>query len=75
MVKTLQRHGNSQALVLDKALLEAIGADTETPLQITVSGNSLIVTPINVGLGQEKVQASLEKLRPRYKQMLENLAK
>ncbi len=44
MVKTLQKHGNSQALVIEKALMEAIGVEADSPLQITVSGNSLIVT-------------------------------
>lgn len=74
MVKTLQRHGNSQALVIDKALMEALGIDAETPLQITVSGNSLIVTPANVGLGREEVGRMMEKLRPRYGEMLRRLA-
>ena len=74
MVKTLQKHGNSQALVIDKAIMEALGIDSETPLQITISGNSLIVTPANVGLGREEVGRALEKLRPRYGEMLRRLA-
>lgn len=75
MVKTLQKHGNSQALVVDKALMEALGIDAETPLQVTVSGNSLVVTPVHVGVGREQVGEALEKLRPRYREMLERLAK
>ena len=74
MVKTLKKHGNSQALVLEKALLDALGIDMDTPLQVTVSGNSLIVTPANVGVGSEAVAESVAKLRPRYGQMLKNLA-
>lgn len=74
MVKKLQKHGNSQALVIEKALLEALGIDMDTPLQITVSGNSLIVTPANVGIGKEAVTESIRKLRPKYGQMLKNLA-
>jgi len=75
MIKTLQKHGNSQALVLEKPIIEALGIKSDTPLQLTVSGNSLIITPANVGVGEERIAASLDKLRPRYGEMLKNLAK
>ena len=74
MVKTLQKHGNSQALVIEKPLMEALGIDSYTPLQITVSGNSLIVTPIHIGIGAEKVGEVIDKLRPKYGDMLRRLA-
>ncbi len=74
MVKTLQKHGNSHALVIDKALMEALGIEAGTPLQVTVSGHCLVVSPANVGLGRDKVKASIKKLRPRYGRMLRNLA-
>ena len=74
MVKTLQKHGNSRALVIDKALMEALGIEGDTPLQITVSGNSLIVTPVNVGIGRQAVTEALEKLRHQYGDMLQRLA-
>ena len=74
MVKTLQRHGNSHALVLDKALLELLNITPETQLQIQVSNGSLVVTPVNVGVSEDEVAASIARLRPRYKQMLECLA-
>ena len=74
MIKKLQRHGNSQALVLDKALLDAMGIDLETPLQITISGTSLVVTPVHVGLGRKRVAELINELRPKYKTMLENLS-
>ena len=75
MIRTLQRHGNSQALVIDKPLMEALGIEQETPLQITISGNSLIITPAHVGLGEKKIRDTIEKLRPEYQEMLKNLAK
>lgn len=74
MIKTLQKHGNSQALLIDKALMDVLGIQADTPLQVVVSGNSLVVTPVNVGVGREAVAKSIKKLRPRYGQMLENLA-
>ncbi len=74
MIKKLQSHGNSQALVIDKPIMEALGIDSDTPLQVTVSGNSLVITPVNVGIGRERVLEAIEKLRPRYGEMLERLA-
>ncbi len=74
MIKTLQKHGNSRALVIDRALMEAVGIQDDSPLQITVSGNSLIVTPVHAGVGREKVAEAIAKLRPRYGDMLKRLA-
>ncbi len=74
MIKTLTKLGNSQALVIEKPLLEALGIEPDTPLQVTVSGNSLIVTPATVGLGRKAVAESIRRLRPRYGKMLKRLA-
>jgi len=74
MIKTLQKHGNSQALVIEKSILDALGIDSDTRLAVTVSGQSLIITPVNVAIGREAVAESIEKLRPRYGRMLKNLA-
>lgn len=74
MIKTLQRHGNSQALVLDKPILELLGAREDTPLQLSVSGGSLIVTPVHTGLGRTEIDQAFDKLQPRYGEMLRRLA-
>jgi len=74
MIKTLKKHGNSQALVVDKATMEALGIDTDTPLEVTVSGNALIVTPANVGVGEARVTKSVAKMRRRYGRALKRLA-
>ncbi len=74
MIKTLTKLGNSHALVIEKPLMEALGIQPDTPLQVTVSGNSLIVTPASVGVGRKVVAESIRKLRPRYQKMLKKLA-
>jgi hypothetical protein len=44
MIKKLIRHGNSKAIVIDKAILLAAGLDEDTALfQITVDPNGGIV--------------------------------
>jgi antitoxin component of MazEF toxin-antitoxin module len=75
MTKTLQKYGNSHALVLDKALMDAAGIKPETPLIIGVQGGCITIRASNVGIGPERVAASIAKLRPEYDEMLKNLAK
>ena len=75
MIKTLQKRGNSHALVIDKAVMQVMGITEQTPLQITVTGSTLTVTPTEVGLGDERVTASITRLRRRYSGMLDSLAK
>ena len=67
MVKTLQKYGNSHALVIDKPLMEAMGITAETPLNITVSSGSLSIQRADVGLGPDRVHATLSKLRPKVR--------
>ena len=74
MIKILQKHGNSQALLIEKSILDALGIEPGTQLEITISGQSLIITPVNVGVGRQAVAESIKKLRPRYGEMLKNLA-
>lgn len=77
LVRTLQKRGNSHALVIDKTLMEQLGIEPDTPLQLTVTGGSLVVRPVNSGAGRVTVQDSLDEIRnqPGYSEMLSNLAK
>jgi antitoxin MazE len=75
MTRKLQRHGNSAALVFDKTMLEMLQMTADTPVQITLHGGSLIVTPVHVGVPQEELEEAIARLRPKYKRALENLAK
>jgi antitoxin component of MazEF toxin-antitoxin module len=74
VIKTLKRHGNSMALVIEKPMMEALGITEETPLQVTVSGNALVVTPANVGVGPERMKSTIKEIRKRYGPMLKRLA-
>lgn len=74
MIKTLKKHGNSMALVIEKPMMEALGITEKTPLQVTVNGNALVVTPANVGVGPERMKAITKELRKRYGPMLKRLA-
>ena len=74
MIKRLQKHGNSAALIIEKPVMQALGITEETPLQVTVNGNALVVTPANVGVGPERMKATIKELRKKYGPMLKRLA-
>ncbi len=74
MIKRLQKHGNSVALVIEKPVMEALGITEATPLQVTVNGNALIITPANVGVGPERMKEIIKDIRKKYGPMLKRLA-
>jgi hypothetical protein len=43
-------------------------------LQITITGDSLVVRPAFVGVSSDDIAESLAKMRPRYSRMLKTLA-
>lgn len=74
MIKRLQKHGNSVALIIEKPVMQALGITEDTPLQVTVNGNALVVTPANVGVGPDRMKSVIKDLRKRYGPMLKRLA-
>ncbi len=47
MIKQLKTVGNSNALILDKAILELLGLEPNAEVQLRIRDGSLIVTPTN----------------------------
>jgi len=74
MTKTLIRHGNSLALVIDKPILELLQISPETPLELTTDGDRLLVSPVRDKRRQEKLGASLAKINRKYGNDLKRLA-
>ena len=74
MVKRLTRTGNSLALVLDKPLLEQLGIDEETPLEISTNGDVLVVTPVRDRARGRKLKQALEEMDRKYSGVFKRLA-
>lgn len=74
MVKTLVRHGNSYALVIDKPIMELLRVGPETPLDIITDGQSLMVTPVRTSKEERKFQKAMESLHARFGRALKQLA-
>ena len=45
MIKKLSKHGNSLALVIDRSILDLLGIDEQTALEVSTDGAALIVMP------------------------------
>jgi len=74
MVKTLIKHGNSYALVIDKPILELLRVTSDTPLELTTNGDTLMVTPVRDTKRQQRLRQALEKINSRYGETLKRLA-
>jgi antitoxin component of MazEF toxin-antitoxin module len=46
MQKTLTKHGNSYALVIDKPIMDLLHVTPETPFEIMSDGQCLVLTPV-----------------------------
>ena len=74
MVKRLTRTGNSFALVLDKPLLEQLGIDEDTPLELSTNGDVLVVTPVRDRARERKLKKALEEMDRKYSGVFKRLA-
>lgn len=74
MQKTLIKHGNSLALVIDKPILDMLQISADTPLEISTNGDQLLVTPCRDKSRQKKIEGSLKKINEQFKDDLKRLA-
>jgi antitoxin MazE len=75
MIKQLTKTGNSYALVLDKAILELVNINPETPLEIsTDDGRRLILSPIRDPARQKRFREALERVNQKHGKTLKRLA-
>ena len=74
MIKKLSKHGNSLALVIDRSILELIGIDQNTPLNISTDGKALIVAPALDESRAKQFKQALASTNKRYGKALKRLA-
>jgi antitoxin component of MazEF toxin-antitoxin module len=75
MTKKLIKHGNSAALVIDKALLDLLKVKMETPLEVTTDGKNIIISPQNDEGAERDLLESLDRINKRHGVVLEKLGK
>ncbi len=75
MIKQLRKVGNSNALILDKPILELLGLEEDGQVQLTIKNGNLIVTPTHPKLlNPEEMSETLEYVIKKRKKVLRRLA-
>lgn len=74
MIKTLTKHGNSLAAVIEKPILELLGADAERPFDIITDGQVRTLSPILDAGRRDAFRSALDKVNARYPKALKKLA-
>lgn len=75
ITKKLTKHGNSYALVIERAILELLGIDDQTLLQIsTPDGMTIIITPVKSKAEKKQLSDSMKKVNKKYSRTLKRLA-
>lgn len=80
MIKKLTRHGNSTAVIIDKALLRVLNITPETELKISTNGESIIITPVREAslkkISENRIiQNAVEEVMKKYAPALKKLTK
>jgi antitoxin component of MazEF toxin-antitoxin module len=74
MKKKLSRTGNSVALVLDKPLLEQLGLDENSEVELSTNGDVLVMTPVRDAIRERKFRKSAEKIATKYAGLFRRLS-
>ena len=74
MIKSLVKHGNSSALIIEKPILSLLGATPESEFEIVTDGKSLILTPVQNEVRSNRFREAVEKTGKRYSRTFKELA-
>lgn len=74
MTKKLSKHGNSLALVIDRSILELLGIDERTTLDISTDGRALVIQPTKEKRRRKRFDEALATCNQQYGKALKRLA-
>ncbi len=75
MIKQLKKVGNSNALILDRAIMELVGLEENGDVQLTVHNGSIIITPAHPKqVDMERFEACLDRVVTERREVLRRLA-
>ena len=74
MIKTLTKHGNSYALVIEKPILELLRVSPDASFEIVTDGQCLVLTPVRDSEDEKKFQNALDVVHKRFGRAMKRLA-
>jgi len=75
MIKTLTKHGNSLALVIDRPILDLLKIDANTKLEISTDGTRLFIMPAQENEHKRKFRQVKDEVNQQYGELFKRLAK
>ena len=74
MIKKLTRSGNSLALVIDKPLLEALGLDADSSVEVSTDGEVIVIAPVRDRKRSARLAEVVAEAHERYGGVFKRLA-
>jgi antitoxin component of MazEF toxin-antitoxin module len=74
MIKKLTRTGNSIALVLDKPLLEELGLDESSEVEVSTNGQVIVITPKRDSARDREFRKAVDKINGKYAGLFKRLS-
>ncbi len=74
MIKKLTRTGNSIAVVLDKPLLEELGLDESSEVEVSTNGQIIVITPKRSTARDRKFRKAVDKINSKYAGLFKRLS-
>lgn len=71
MIKKLTRVGNSHVILIDRAVLDLLKIDIDTPLEVSTNGNDLILSPLR---DDERFRKALAETNQQHEGTFKKLA-
>ena len=74
MIKTLTKHADGYALVIEQPILESLRVSPETMFEVVTDGQCLVLTPLRDKEEEKKFQDALEMVHERFGRAMKRLA-
>lgn len=75
MRKRLSAIGNSLGLVIEKPILELLGIDRDTDLEMRTDGERLIIEPVRKSARRSRVSKAIDEVLTKHASTMKKLAK
>jgi antitoxin component of MazEF toxin-antitoxin module len=74
MIKKLTRTGNSIAVVLDKPMLEELGLDENSEVELSTNGQVIVITPKRSAARERKFRDAADRINRKYAGLFKRLS-
>jgi antitoxin MazE len=75
MIKTLRSMGNSYGIIIDRPIMDLLGIEPNTQLQVTTQDGALVLRPIKeTNNHKSRVRRAANKMATVHKRALKDLA-